>query len=137
MSESYTVKTIAERMQMSPHAIRFYTDHGLCPCRRDINGHRIFGPEAINWLEGVKCLKHCGTSIEDIQAYGQLCRTPNSLESRYQFMKAQLEKANARLAEAQSAVDYLHRKLKHYEDILAGRAPDDTNPRQTPLAPCD
>lgn len=137
MSEHYTVKTIAERMGMTPHAIRFYTDQGLCPCRRDVNGRRIFGQEALNWLEGVKCLKHCGTSIEDIQAYGKLCLTPNSLEPRYQFMKEQLVKAKERLANAQMAVDFVERKLKHYEDILAGRCEDDTNPRQTTLPPCE
>lgn len=69
----YTVKQIADLMGMSEHTIRYYTDLNLLPVKRDSGNRRIFDEESVNWLMGIKCLRGCGMSIEDIKRYGDLC----------------------------------------------------------------
>ncbi|MCI8506756.1 MAG: MerR family transcriptional regulator [Lachnospiraceae bacterium] len=126
---TYTVKEISEKMGLTDHTVRFYTDKGLLPCRRDKNNRRIFDEESINWLRTIQCLRKCGISIEDIRAYSALCTEGSStLNARYEFMKKQRTIALKRLEEAKELVRYMEHKVRHYEDILGGRTPDDTNP---------
>jgi len=135
---TYTVKEIAEKMGMTEHTIRFYTDKGLLPCSRDAKNRRVFDDESINWLKGIQCLRNCGVSIEDIKVYSDLCLSdsPDALQRRYQFMKEQREIALQRLREAQELADYMEAKVQHYEDIIAGQSLDDTNPAQQIIPFC-
>lgn len=43
-------------------------------------------------------------------------------------MKNQLIVAAQKLREAQEVFDYITKKVAHYDDIIEGRATDDTNP---------
>jgi uncharacterized protein YajQ (UPF0234 family) len=52
----------------------------------------------------------------------------STLSARYEFMKSHRELALKRLEEAKELVSYMEYKVRHYEDILAHRVPDDTNP---------
>lgn len=124
---TYTVKELARKMGTTEHTIRFYTDQGLLPCRRDMNNRRIFDEDSVGWLNGLQCLRRCGISIEDIRLYCNLCQEGEAqLPARYDFMLKQRELAYRRLREAQEAVDYVEKKVRHYEDILARKIPDDT-----------
>lgn len=70
----YTVKEIAELLDLTSHTVRYYSDKGLVPNeQRDKNNNRLFDDESINWLTGVKYLKQCGMSVEDIKTYVDLC----------------------------------------------------------------
>lgn len=86
----YSVKQVAQMINMTEHAISFYTDKGLMPCKRDKNNRRVFDDESLNWLMGIKCLKKCGVSIKDIKVYSDLCMQGDSaLKERYELMLAQ------------------------------------------------
>ncbi len=125
---AYTVKELSEKMGVTQHTIRYYTDQGLLPCRRDKNNHRIFDEGAVSWLMGIQCLRKCNISIEDIQAYCRLCEEGDaSIPARYEFMVKQRQRALDRLREAQKVADYMDKKVRHYEDILSRTIPDDTN----------
>lgn len=136
---TYTVKEIADKMGMTEHTIRFYTDKGLLPCSRDKNNRRVFDDDSINWLRGIQCLRNCGVSIEDIKVYSDLCLSDSSdaLQKRYQFMKEQRKLAYQRLREAQELAAYMNAKVQHYEDILAGKVSDDTNPATQTITICE
>ena len=76
-------------------------------------------------MQGIQCLKGCGASIEDIQEYCRLClleEPEENLRTRYAIIRKQRE-------EAKATVKYMEDKAAHYEAILAGLAPDDTNPK--------
>ena len=49
--------------------------------------------------------------------------------ARYQIISDQRKKARQKAQEAQATAAYMDQKAKHYEDILNGQIPDDTNPR--------
>lgn len=136
---TYTVKEIADKMGMTAHTIRFYTDMGLLPCSRDQNNRRLFDDESVNWLKGIQCLRKCGVSIENIKVYSDLCLSdsPEALQKRYQFMQEQRELAHRRLREAQELAAYLDAKVQHYESILAGKLSDDTNPATQKITMCE
>lgn len=121
----YSIKQMAERFGVTEHTLRFYTDKGLLPCTRDGGNRRVFNEESVNWVQGIQCLKGCGASIEDIQEYCRLClleESEENLRSRYAIIRKQRE-------EAKATVKYMEDKAAHYEAILAGLAPDDTNPK--------
>lgn len=128
---TYTLKQFAEMFQITAHIIRYYTDINLLPCQRDKGGRRIFNEESVNWMQGILCLKGCGASIEDIKEYCELCRLPESRETlyaRYQMILWQREQAYKRIEEAKATAAYMDKKVLHYEQILSGHIPDDSNP---------
>jgi excisionase family DNA binding protein len=128
----YTIKQMAEMFGVTEHTLRFYTDKGLLPCERDGGNRRVFNEESVNWMQGIKCLKGCGASIEDIQEYCRLClleESEKNLRARYAIIQKQRAEAYKRLEEAKATVKYMDEKMAHYEDVLAGRTVDDTNPK--------
>ena len=128
----YTIKQMAEMFGVTEHTLRFYTDKGLLPCARDSGNRRVFDEESVNWMQGIQCLKGCGASLEDIQAYCRLCLAEGSEENlwaRYAIIRKQREAAHQRVEEAKATAKYMDDKAAHYEAILAGLAPDDTNPK--------
>ena len=52
----YTLKEICKMSGMTEHTIRYYTDKGLLPCRRDGANRRIFDDDSLNWLTAIRCL---------------------------------------------------------------------------------
>ena len=128
----YTLKAFAALFHTTEHTIRYYTDIGLLPCQRDGANRRVFDDESVNWMQGIMCLQGCGASLEDIKAYCRLCRLEESVENlqaRYQIFLKQRQEAYKRLQAAQATVGYMEEKIKHYEAILAGAIPDDSNPQ--------
>ena len=127
----YTLKQFAEMFHTTEHTLRYYTDIHLLPCQRDKGNRRIFNEESVNWMQGIACLKGCGASIEDIKKYCDLCRLPESRETlyaRYQIILRQREQAYKRIEEAKATAAYMDEKVEHYEQILSGLIPDDSNP---------
>lgn len=128
----YTIKQMAEMFDVTEHTLRFYTDKGLLPCERGDGNRRVFNEESVNWMQGIKCLKGCGASIENIQKYCRLClleESEENLRARYAIILKQRTEAYKRLEEAKATAKYMDDKAAHYEAILAGLAPDDTNPK--------
>ena len=127
----YTLKQFAEMFNTTEHTIRYYTDINLLPCQRDQGNRRIFNEESVNWMQGIACLKGCGASIADMKEYCDLCRLPESRETlyaRYQIILRQRERAYQRIEEAKATAAYMDEKVQHYEQILSGLIPDDSNP---------
>ena len=127
----YNIKEFAEMFHTTEHTIRYYTDIGLLPCQRDSGNRRVFNEESVNWMRGISCLKCCGTPIKDIQEYCRLCRLEESLDNllaRYRILLGQQAEVHRKAEEAKSAAEYMDFKIRHYEEILAGLIPDDTNP---------
>lgn len=127
----YTLKQFSEMFHTTEHTIRYYTDINLLPCQRDKRNRRIFNEESVNWMQGITCLKGCGASIEDIKEYCDLCHLPESKETlyaRYQIILRQREQAYKRIEEATATALYMDKKVQHYEQILSGLIPDDSNP---------
>lgn len=62
--------------------------------------------------------------LRTVQAAG----VGKNLHARYEIILRQREQAYKRLDEAKATVEYMEIKVRHYEAVLAGTIPDDTNP---------
>lgn len=126
----FTVKEVAKQLDLTEHTVRYYTDKGLVPnVHRDKNNNRLFDEESINWLIGVKYLKQCGMSVQDIKNYVDLCLEGDStIQERYDIIIKQKEASLAHLEEAKLRAQYMEDKASHYLDIINRLIPDDTNP---------
>jgi DNA-binding transcriptional MerR regulator len=131
----YTVKEVSKLLELTEHTVRFYTDKGLVPSvKRDKNNNRLFDEESISWLIGVKYLKQCGMSVEDIKSYVDLCLEGRStIQERYEIIMKQKAIALEQLEEAKQRAKYMEEKANHYLDIINGVASDDTNPKEWEL----
>lgn len=128
----YTMKQMAAMFDVTEHTLRYYTDLGLLPCERDSGNRRMFNEESVNWMQGIQCLKGCGASIENIKEYCRLRlleESQENLQARYAIILKQRNEAYKRVEEAKATATYMDDKVAHYEAILAGLAPDDTNPK--------
>ena len=128
----YTMKQMAKMFDVTEHTLRYYTDIGLLPCERDGSNRRVFNEESVNWMQGIQCLKGCGASIEDIKEYCRLClleESQENLQARYAIILKQRAAAYKRVEDAKTIAKYMDDKVAHYEAILTGLAPDDTNPK--------
>ncbi len=128
----YTMKQMAKMFDVTEHTLRYYTDIGLLPCERESGNRRVFNEESVNWMQGIQCLKGCGASIEDIKEYCRLClleESQENLQARYAIILKQREAAYKRVEDAKAIAKYMDDKVAHYETILSGLAPDDTNPK--------
>lgn len=129
----YTVKQVAEKLDMNPHTVRFYTDKNLIPnLKRGENNVRMFDEDAINWLTGVKALRECGMSIIAIKNYVDLCLIgQDAIPERIEIVREQKEIVNKELEKMQRCSNYLNEKLDFYERLEKGEEPfDKTNPAE-------
>lgn len=60
---------------------------------------------------------------------GLLEESEENLRARYAIILKQREEAYKRVEEAKATAKYMDGKMAHYEAILAGLTPDDTNPK--------
>lgn len=126
----HTVKEAALITGLTEHAVRFYTDKGLVPSiQRNENNIRLFDPESINWLHGIKCLKQSGMPIGVIKTYIDLClKGDSTIPQRCALIMEHKEAALVKLEEAKRHVAHLEQKTALYQAILEHRSPDTTNP---------
>lgn len=119
----YTVKQVADQLEMNPHTVRFYTDKELIPgLKRGENNVRLFDEDTIGWLQGVKALRNSGMSVEAIKKYVDLCLVGEAaIPERLEIIKDQQEKVNAQLAELQQSSQFLAEKVHFYENLLEGK----------------
>ena len=83
-------------------------------------------------MQGIQCLCGCGFSMEEIGQSCALCMQDESeenLRARYRMILKARKDAHRRLEAAKTNAAYMERKVKHYESILAGRAEDDSKPK--------
>lgn len=126
----YTVKEVAQLLDLTEHSVRYYTDKGLVPSlQRDKNNNRLFDDESINWLKGVRNLRHSGMSVEAVKNYIDLCLEGDStIPQRYEIILEQKAAAQAQLEEAQRISKFMEEKATNYRDILNQVVPDNMNP---------
>ncbi|SHK04289.1 MerR family transcriptional regulator [Propionispora hippei] len=125
----YTVKEVAQKIKLTEHTIRFYTDKGLVPnVQRDKYNNRLFDEESLNWLIRVKYLKDCGMSIKDINHFVELYQQgDSSLLLRYEIILKYREMAREQLAEATGRLAFMEEKVRRYHTIIKQVSSNDTN----------
>lgn len=125
----YTVKEASEKLGITEHTIRYYTDKGLVPMlTRDKNNNRLFDEGAIGCLLTIKCLRETGMSLAAIKTYIMLSTQGDStVNARFQIIQEQQKIASTQLEEAKHRLAFLNTKAEIYRNILENGAPDNMN----------
>lgn len=126
----YTVKEVADKMDVSEHTLRFWAKSGFFPfIKRDKNNNRIFSEDDLGWVRIVKCLRSVGTENKAIKRYIDLCIIGDStIQERYDIIRQTKIKALEQMEELQKQLDLLDFKEKFYQNLIKNNLEDTWNP---------
>lgn len=119
----FSMKQACEQTGMTYENLKYYCNEGLVPnVKRTSTNRRVFDQHDINWIKSLTCLKRCGMSISEMQAYLKLClQGPASIDERRIMLAAKREQLVQQLADIQDSIDYIDWKQSFYDDVQAGR----------------
>ena len=119
----YTMMETCREAGMTYQTLKFYCNEGLVPnVRRDGNKRRVFDKHNLGWIESLSCLKDCGMSIQEMKEYLDLClQGPSSIQERKVVLEGKRAQLEARIAELQTAIQYIDKKQRFYDEVLSGR----------------
>ena len=126
----YTIKEVADKMEISEHTLRFWAKSGFFPfVKRNQNNIRIFSENDLEWVRIVKCLRSVGTENKAIKRYIDLCIMGDStIPERYGIIQATKLKAQQQLDELTKQLDLLNYKEKFYQNLIKNNLTDTWNP---------
>ncbi len=126
----YTIKEVAEKMDISEHTLRFWAKSGFFPfITRDKNNIRQFSEKDLDWVKIVKCLRSVGTENKAIKRYIDLCIIGDStIKERYKIILDTKKKALLQMEELQKQLSLLDFKEKFYENLIENNLKDTWNP---------
>ena len=126
----YTIKEVADKMEISEHTLRFWAKSGFFPfLQRDNNNIRRFSENDLNWVRIVKCLRSVGTQNKDIKRYIDLCIVGDStIKERYQIILDTKAKALEQMEELKKQLELLDYKENFYKNLIKNHLEDEWNP---------
>lgn len=126
----YTIKEVAEKMDVSEHTLRFWAKSGFFPfIKRNENNIRLFSDSDLDWVKIVKCLRSVGTENKAIKRYIDLCIIGDStIPERYQIILATKERAKQQMIELQKQLELLDFKENFYQNLIKNNLKDCWNP---------
>ena len=126
----YTIKEVAEKMDISEHTLRFWAKSGFFPfVKRNQNNIRQFSDNDLEWVKIVKCLRSVGTENKAIKRYIDLCIVGDStIEERYKIILGTKEKALMQMDELKKQLAILEYKENFYKKLIKNNLKDTWNP---------
>ncbi len=126
----YTIKEVADKMDISEHTLRFWAKNGLFPfIKRNENNIRLFSDNDLEWVKIVKCLRSVGTENKAVKRYVDLCvQGDSTIKERYEIIKKTKLKAKRQMQELQKQLGMLEYKEKFYENLIKNNLEDSWNP---------
>ena len=126
----YTIKEVAEKMNVSEHTLRFWAKSGFFPfIKRDANNIRQFSESDLEWVRIVKCLRSVGTENKAIKRYIDLCIVGDStIQERYEIIQATKNKAQQQMEDLKKQLALLDYKEKFYQNLIKNNIEDVWNP---------
>lgn len=122
----YTVKEVAEMLNISAHTIRYYDKEHLFPyVTRGNHGERLFTDEDLLWVQLVQGLRETDMPLSEIRHYGDLCKIGDStIPERHEMMVRQKEKIEQDIELMKKRLEIVQYKVQFYQDLLDGKTPD-------------
>ncbi len=126
----YTIKDVAQKMEISEHTLRFWAKSGFFPfVTRNQNNIRQFSEDDLNWVRIVKCLRSVGCENKLVKRYIDLCIVGDStITERYEIIKATKEKALLQMEELKNQLSLLDYKESYYKNLIKNNLEDEWNP---------
>ena len=129
-----TIQQVVEATGLSVHTLRYYERIGLIHrIGRARNTHRRYTADDVGWIDFLNKLRATGMSIQQMQAYAELqLQGDQSLPRRLAVLKEHQHKVEARMAELQVYLEFIHYKVGIYEAIVAESARETAYTKATP-----
>ena len=126
----YTVKEVADKMDISEHTLRFWAKSGFFPfVKRNENNIRQFSENDLEWVKIVKCLRSVGTENKAIKKYIDLCIIGDStIKERYRIIQETKQKALKQMEELKQQLALLDYKEHFYQNLIKNNLKDTWNP---------
>ncbi|WP_034292363.1 MerR family transcriptional regulator [Herbaspirillum sp. RV1423] len=128
MTTSLTIQQAAAATGLSVHTLRYYERIGLLdPVTRKDNSHRLYREEDLLWIGFLLKLRSTGLPIRDMLRYAELRRqgdTRDSVSARKALLEQHTHTVEQTLAELQSNLTVLHKKIALYEAMEAAPPTD-------------
>ena len=126
----YTIKEVADKMDISEHTLRFWAKSGFFPLlTRNNNNVRMFPENDLNWVRIVKCLRSVGTQTKHVKKYIDLCIIGDStIKERYQIILDTKAKALEQMDELKKQLELLDYKENFYKNLIKNHLEDTWNP---------
>lgn len=112
----YSVKAMAEKVNLSPHVLRYYEKEGLLPhVKRTQGGIRHYSDEDMEWISLICCLKNTGMSIKQIRDFVALSlQGPDTLKTRCNLLQAHKADVENHIVEMNRYLEKVKCKIAYY-----------------------
>lgn len=119
---TYSIKEIADIMNVEPSTLRYYDSMGLLPGVKRINGRRVFEDKDFKWLRVLNCMKKINMPIDKIKSYVELAEKGDStLQERFNMILEQKEIILKQISDLKNCLKEFEYKEWYYtEAIKAG-----------------
>lgn len=126
----YTIKEVADKMDVSEHTIRFWAKSGFFPfITRNKNNIRMFAESDLEWVKIVKCLRFVGVDSKSIKRYIDLCIEGDStIKERHKIIMETKNKTKNQIKNLSEQLALLEYKEKFYENLIKNNLEDTWNP---------
>jgi DNA-binding transcriptional MerR regulator len=120
--EGLSIAEAARRTGVSAHTLRYYERAGLVVTTvdRTAGGRRRYHQLDLDWIKVCTRLRATGMPIKTIRRYAQLVSAgPGNEQERLALLEAHRADVTARLAELQTSLELIDRKIDVYRGRLA------------------
>lgn len=126
----YTIKEVADMMNVSEHTLRFWAKNGFIPdIIRDRNNIRLFSEHTLGWVKIVKCLRNVGVDLKSVKKYIDLCLVGDStINERYEIILETKRKALEQMDDLKKQLELLDYKENYYKNLINNNLNDKFNP---------
>lgn len=117
----YTIKEVAEKLNLPASTIRYYDKQGLLPfVRRSEAGYRLFSEEDLGLLNMIECLKKTGMPIKEIKQFCHWVQQGDtSLRQRFDMFLERRKAVREQMAQLEKTMEVIEYKCWYYETALA------------------
>lgn len=121
MTVSRTIQDASAETGVSRDTLRYYERIGILPgIARSKSGHRRFSDNDMGWIKLVQCLRATGMPIEDLHSYAELAQQGDATApQRLRILEDHRRRIKADMAELNTALELVERKIKGYDEMLA------------------
>lgn len=116
---SYSIKEIADMMNVTTATIRYWDSEGLLPDVKRENGRRVFEDKDFKWLRVLNCMKNINMPIKKIKEYIQLAQKGDTtLQARYQIILEQKQFIQKQINDLNDCLKEFEYKEWYYETAI-------------------
>ncbi len=116
---SYSIKEIADMMNVTTATIRYWDGEGLLPNVKRENGRRVFEDKDFKWLRVLNCMKNINMPIKKIKEYIDLAQKGDStLQARYEIILEQKRSIQNQIKDLNTCLKEFEYKEWYYKTAI-------------------